>query len=292
MEGGSKSEGDDPNYIFHYTSNNGLVGILNSASLWLTDIEFLNDHNEYNYFLDKVKDTLLGRSNHYSNAKYEWIADRITTIDEYIGVSRIFVGSFTTERNSLSQWRGYSDGSGFNLRFSFPKLKKHVESLGCSLSQVIYSEEDANCEAVKIVDNLALAYEMEETPDLARESLEIDQVFRIREMAAIFKDEAFESENEWRIVKAGKINRPQNFEINIRSASKLLIPYTHIDLISHGEDCDSAENCKCKAVFDRIMIGPGQDQNSQTRALKVFKISNSKHFNFNTIQSNIPFRGL
>jgi hypothetical protein len=47
--------------LFHYTTWNGLMGILDSHSLWATHYKFLNDSSEIILFKDKLLELLLPR---------------------------------------------------------------------------------------------------------------------------------------------------------------------------------------------------------------------------------------
>lgn len=38
--------------LFHYTTQNGLLGIIESKSLWLSDNQYMNDMTEYNHTID------------------------------------------------------------------------------------------------------------------------------------------------------------------------------------------------------------------------------------------------
>src|SRR4051794_34646457 len=48
-----------PANIFHYTSMVGLIGILDSKTLWATDIEFMNDAQEGRYGRAEARAALL-----------------------------------------------------------------------------------------------------------------------------------------------------------------------------------------------------------------------------------------
>lgn len=45
-------ECDADTILYHYTSPTGLLGILNSSSMWMSDSDFLNDSSESDYFYD------------------------------------------------------------------------------------------------------------------------------------------------------------------------------------------------------------------------------------------------
>ncbi len=44
-----------PRYLYHYTSQKGLLGILDTGKLWMTDILYLNDSSEFSHTIDLVK---------------------------------------------------------------------------------------------------------------------------------------------------------------------------------------------------------------------------------------------
>ena len=85
--------------LYHYTSGDGLIGILRNKSLWATDINFLNDHREFELGskligdLSKVKVQELIKKN---------VADSLEVREKLLGD----LESFTTSLHSLT--------SGFN----------------------------------------------------------------------------------------------------------------------------------------------------------------------------------
>jgi hypothetical protein len=47
-----------PKHLYHYTSQKGLLGILEHDNLWMTNILYLNDSSEFKHTLDLVKTEL------------------------------------------------------------------------------------------------------------------------------------------------------------------------------------------------------------------------------------------
>jgi adenosylmethionine-8-amino-7-oxononanoate aminotransferase len=45
--------------LYHYTSQAGLLGIINSKVLWASNIFYLNDTTEFAYFVDLADDSLI-----------------------------------------------------------------------------------------------------------------------------------------------------------------------------------------------------------------------------------------
>jgi hypothetical protein len=50
-----------PPDLYHYTDQNGLLGIMDSGNLWATKVQYLNDSKEFNLAVDMAKGKLNGR---------------------------------------------------------------------------------------------------------------------------------------------------------------------------------------------------------------------------------------
>jgi hypothetical protein len=47
-----------PETLYHYTTQDGLLGIIQSRSLWATNVSYMNDSTEFDLFLGLLKDRL------------------------------------------------------------------------------------------------------------------------------------------------------------------------------------------------------------------------------------------
>lgn len=115
--GAFQSREVDHPVLYHYTSADGLLGILQSGKLWATASDFSNDLTE----VDFAK----GRAENYLRTVE--IAEPLRTIGlsiaEYLSgagepLQRAYVFSFCAEDDLLSQWRGYGHAGGFAIGFS------------------------------------------------------------------------------------------------------------------------------------------------------------------------------
>ncbi|MCO1335966.1 DUF2971 domain-containing protein, partial [Microbulbifer sp. OS29] len=129
--------------IYHYTDVHGLFGILNRNQFWLTDNRFLNDSTEGVYakeILETHKKKLFSQLDETAQEKI-YTALTISTPFE-TGEKVVFTGSFSTEPNLLSQWRGYcSKEGGYAIGFDFNELRKLSEDY--DISSCTYVAEDA-----------------------------------------------------------------------------------------------------------------------------------------------------
>ncbi len=107
------------NILYHYTSGNGLMGILNSSELHCSHILFLNDPTEHKYF-DNVLEELFINSEDckeiYSNLYNESYYGITYEFHEY------YVLSFSKNKDSLSMWNYYSNSNGYNLGFDIESI--------------------------------------------------------------------------------------------------------------------------------------------------------------------------
>jgi len=83
---------EDLSSLYHYTNIGGVLGILNTGSIWLTNVKTANDFSEGRIILEKS----------FSEGK---------TRKELVKLllNNLYTCSFTTNGNMLSQWRSYGD---------------------------------------------------------------------------------------------------------------------------------------------------------------------------------------
>jgi Protein of unknown function (DUF2971) len=163
--------------LYHYTTWDGLVGILQTKALWATHYKFLNDYSEIVLFRDKLISLILP---HVREAYEELIKesphikreinqvgglgqvvqhDTEVFVDAHYGATgdEIYILSFCGQHKNpqinsnglLSQWRGYGAGGGFALVFNTQKLEemmeieaKKYEYSAMHLCDLVYSDDE------------------------------------------------------------------------------------------------------------------------------------------------------
>lgn len=114
-----------PTTIFHYTTADGLLGIIGARELWVTDIEFLNDAQEVRYTVGALEEALTALATGtdlaatLASTLRTTIERRFPATGEFRGIweSRAYVASFCREGDLLSMWRAYGGGPGFSIEF-------------------------------------------------------------------------------------------------------------------------------------------------------------------------------
>jgi hypothetical protein len=130
--------------LFHYTTGEGLIGILESGELWATQVSCLNDSSEIRYalsmlrgfFTDKVTDPGL-------DLDEKFVCERVVedlSVDGAL-TSEWFVACFTEEKDDLSQWRAYGRGEGgYAIGFDNARLQLGIAPEGSHLAVVCYDK--------------------------------------------------------------------------------------------------------------------------------------------------------
>lgn len=260
-----------PKYLYHYTSQKGLLGIMENK-LWMTSIMYLNDSMEYNHCVNIAKQEVALRiSSLLRDELGEQIPTKEETISEikfgyykrmeaYLKVIKphvqdeqlLCVFSLSQKMDDLSQWRGYCpESGGFCVEFDIEELltlldpeivDEDIVDLSrrhhpCYFFKCCY-EPDRNNELVKsLLDDIVHKIESNsENPLLGS----VETLMKLYKLATYIKDDSFKNEQEYRLVKQGVGN------IRHREGKSMLIPYIELDV----SDKDG------KPPISRIIVGP------------------------------------
>lgn len=209
-------------FLYHYTSQAGLQGIVNSGVIWATNILYLNDSKELLNAIDVARWGLEHIFEHYTLSKKETeflhqIDNKFDKLEKFkITKSNVFVCSFSESADQLSQWRGYCpDGNGYSIGFDFNSgLLDRVHEMGYRLEKCIYAKDALEKDQLK--DNVYRENEVtlllkrflkkfrsrphqEDNFDAQMQNLldAFDEDFL--QLAVKVKHPAFKEEEEWRL---------------------------------------------------------------------------------------------
>lgn len=209
-----QNNGRTPQHIFHYTSTEGLSGILSSNEFWATDIRYMNDSSELEYGVDLVcshlKKIIADDDKGYSAILNE-VCDSLPEHHKFFThIGAYYAVSFCENGDLLSQWRSYaSDGQGYALGFNTKSLLANISNTykdRLVLRKMIYSPQ----KQVQLVTELVnygkrLYYEIKSTATPQNQhDWETQLILDLRTgfywLASNFKDAGFKEEKEWRLV--------------------------------------------------------------------------------------------
>jgi hypothetical protein len=265
-----------PDALYHYTSQDGLLGIIQSRALWATNISYMNDATEFDLSLGLLKDRLfqavdfgLAAANPVRSIRPDHIKEYAQTlwkIVNRIGGSNICITCFCEQGDLLSQWRGYSGGGyGYSLAFRTPELHRIASDADFILGKCIYDPDLQNQIINELLDYLlgngGHGKPLHTTKDF----------LTLLKYGAFFKNPSFQEEQEWRLVCALPTN------IRFRKGKSMIIPYTSLDI-------SAAENLCVKHAF----VGPcPHTELSKSSVEKLLAINNVLTIVYS---SSIPFR--
>jgi len=95
--------------VYHYTSTQGLIGIVESGCLWATSIRSLNDGSEAQYGMDLIRDEWIRSRSQHAKPLQEVIATILERSASLLDHSRIFVACASERGDDLGQFRNYGD---------------------------------------------------------------------------------------------------------------------------------------------------------------------------------------
>jgi Protein of unknown function (DUF2971) len=290
----TKREGLDRNScLYHYTSAQGLQGILRSRSLWATDAAFLNDSQEIKYSAEPLiarMSEILAANVHDKRESWavsstpqnylEFMESALEAIQTFVTSDRqthaaqndafidaaTYVACLSEEHDQLGQWRAYG-----RRGYAIGLTREGLEEAAPRLDQVRYGESEVN----RLCDKLIGEFETQEKsafhPSLGGF---IRAVLDIMPELALVKHEAFHQEREWRlVVRPLTIDRT---EIRVRVSSEV-VPYV---------ECTFPQSC-----IAEIVIGPGGDFHSERAVRALLRANGYDPAEVQITQSRAPFRG-
>lgn len=205
--------------IYHYTSNDGFLGIIQTKTLWATKLHYLNDSTEFAYAIGLVKENLNDRLRRKDDPCNDFYKKAIADLHSIEDV-HIFVACFSEMGDLLSQWRGYCPNSvGYSIALDFTQLQEAMVKENFRLVRCVYNEERQRA----IVDDL-IASEAESVDQTSVQVASMHLIHRIPEVAPALKHPQFAEEREWRLVSKRPVSI-LNPQVRFRSGRWSLIPY-------------------------------------------------------------------
>lgn len=252
--------------LYHYTSLEGLLGIVESCSLRAGDLRYMNDAQELTYFTDLLATAAALITE--PAADIEILRQLIGWLTSRRHGSRIVCAASMTEQgNLLSQWRGYCPhGRGVSIGFQAGDLSKTAEAGGFSVGRCIYDPQNQQRIADAVV-NAVIAECKARGPASDRDwhpSQSFWGVFGEIEawiflVAALIKHPSFQEEVEWRFVSQPISNYGET-PFQFRAGSSFLIPFLPMPLPA----------IEGRIALDQVIIGPTAEPNLSLQSVSYF----------------------
>jgi len=225
-----------PDVLYHYTTIAGLIGIVQSGSVWATDIRFLNDSTELQYardiLLSRIKEEIAAQA---ISSPHKIFWERATEVFKARPSDYRFISCFCEDGDLLSQWRGYAGGTG-GLSIGFDSRIVNVVSAknpAVFLRRVLY-EPRIQAEIFNQIISEVNACITQNTSGKTTEEQSniiayIGHIFGtlVEELLYAFKHPSFYEEKEWRLVITADLSNNLN-SLLFRTSNASIIPYTEI----------------------------------------------------------------
>jgi hypothetical protein len=271
---------EPPPQLYHYTTKEAFLGILQSRCLWASHILYQNDRTEVLHTVEILKETLKRRFGE------KWKDEYVELLSDFLKIS-VFTVSFSEKVDDLNQYRGYARSNpGFCVGFNTDYLKSfHVSTVNddspdwsCRLEKCDYNENEQEKSIDKIIDENIGDVKNPEDKNIKSELAE-NLFFRIREKSQIYKSAAFIDEQEWRLIISPK-RTGTDPRIRERIKGSFFMPYFPISICTRCAIGDIyVLPCQEKdAVYDSVWIACENND---------VKLSNQKR---QLLPSAIPYR--
>jgi Protein of unknown function (DUF2971). len=211
--------------LYHYTSADGLLGILRSEALYASNYAFMNDSAEMTYGASLARPIINARFTQVQGVAGA-ILQRTLAI---IRAARVdtFIFSFCEKPDVLSQWRGYgTNASRYAIGFDRQRLLGMSQAAVVPL-RVIYDAAAQQKKVAQFCDSVLDILAEQQLPDdrETAEDLAIAIAVRFFNLLPLLKHGGFSEECEWRLV-ATSFDDPEAMDFVVRAG--MLRPYLPI----------------------------------------------------------------
>ncbi|MEI7687984.1 MAG: DUF2971 domain-containing protein [Planctomycetota bacterium] len=293
----------NPSSLYHYCNLNGFMGIIGSHSFHLHQLSMMNDTMEYNWLKKVMKEESVFSG--VGRARFDRVLFRYLMEKQHDDPYCI---CFSEEPDDLPQWRAYGDdGRGFAIGFRRDAFLKKNTNKGIFLDKVEYRRErqniiaadilkrfyeymEANCEPFKeeVGESSFQLYASHED-HLTQKLTNFFQGEDVQKQLILCKNDAFQSEREWRFVATSFHEIYSNDE-----HGKAATPIYNRTFTPRGAAINhhlvlDFDRCLENIYIDEIWLGPNNPAIENSRALRLF-LNKSRFVNVSIRTSRATYR--
>lgn len=264
--------------LYHYTTQSGLLGIIEHKKIWATHTQYLNDRREFLHAIDLVREEIDQIA--LTNVEHRQILkDMLDGLTGHESIN-VCVCSFSEDRDSLPQWRAYGGKtSGFAIGFPGDLLVETTQKLRWYLAPCIYDDSAQHALIRALVEEVLeenLAEWDKKKNEEDRLPLGGNLCAYLNRYAPILKHRSFAEEREWRV-----ISRPLSCHLplfDFREGNSSLIPYYKFPL------------CDKEVAFrvHEVVVGPTPDEHRSIRSASNFLTRHD--IETEVASSDVPYR--
>lgn len=287
--------------IYHYTSAEGVAGIIGNHEIWMSNTAFMNDTTELK-MLQTARSIF--KEDDFTN---EYVKDAWRNVEQQSHDANYYMASFSKVKDLLEQWRAYGS---FCIGFAARRLR---ERKGASLYRCLYRASD--------IRRWILRKERTEGWDQLTEGIEKKLLaFNLFYIASMkFKNGHFRNEKEVRLIAMSYHNwrydnSPEmyedNFPIHFRTHPVYGCPVPYVKFFIEQAGAEKAEKTKEREMemkarklreesakerkllpITEVIVGPIAYQKEAKAACEIL-LAERGYKNVRVNVSSIPYRGL
>lgn len=292
----------EPDVVYHYTSLETMMKILEDRTIWATDFEYLNDVSERTLLLDMV-DSLLPdfSSANEGISQLPFARERA----EKGWLTGPYVASFSKDLDSLYQWRSYClPAKGVAIGFKMECLKQAFvpRKFDGGVDEILNRLPAPEFKAIEYIDpsHLSIARQVMTVSfadaahtynglDLkVQQILSLDQFFRsnVNAAASFYKHKGFQSEAEYRLLLPTLYWHVEHLKCRCTPSS--LIPYVALSIPASNKAEKLKDGTLRWDAVSNIMVGPSPNKALTLKAVKLF--CQSIGLSVDVSESSLPYR--
>jgi hypothetical protein len=275
--------------LYHYTSIDAFLSIVEQKKLRATSLNYLNDESEGELGISLIRDAALQEQQQASGRGKEFLELLVSWLDkDYLReLGAVYALCFSERRDQLSQWRGYTPhGRGICLGIDIGVLVQRMQQIGTgwTFQNCRYQKPSQKTWARAILSRLMR--EATEEPSSNPRSQHFQEVINrnmpdVVRVAALMKNESFVDEMEVRFISP--MFRHDDPKVKFRPGRSTIVPYIEFDLVERPED---------RLPSIDVLIGPGPSQRLTHAAATYVMQRHQLSVAVNYCSSSIPYREL
>lgn len=289
--------------LYHYTSADGVRGIVENREFMATKSDFLNDKLEFQYAIE-VMEQLTEKYIVNTELRERFFSGLQKEIHE-LGIINLgcdenachenslsfYVVAFSKSQNNALLWAEFTDFKGYCLEFDYMKLVEGFQHRVFLHGTVIYNEEEQmngmlesflsclrNLQEEGFGDLADFFEEEAEISDASLEKLAKEMAVVVSVYAMFFKKSFFEGEEEYRFIFPPLINELGTARPNFRLLDQIFLPYIMVEFDREQKEIP----------LESVMVGAKNNSDIAVRGMKYFL--GSRGLEIPVLLSDIPLR--
>nr|WP_294681830.1 DUF2971 domain-containing protein [uncultured Anaerotignum sp.] len=287
--------------LYHYTTAEGIRGIVESREFIATKSDFLNDKLEFQYAVE-VMERLIEKYivnvdlRKQFSAKLQVEIERLGIISSACSSAdedemSFYVVAFSKQQNNSLLWAEFTDFRGYCLEFDYEKIVEGFQERVFLHGTVIYDEAEQMNVLLEsllscmrnLVDEGAKDLEgfFEEDAIPSEDSLDklVEQMAVVCSVYAMFfKKSFFEGEEEYRFIFPPRKHEQGEDKPKFRLLDQIFLPYIMVRLKGEKEDLP----------LQSVMVGAKNNSDIAVRGMKYFL--KTQGMDIPVLLSDIPLR--